>query len=279
MYFNLRHWDYVANTALGYQGAGYTPGLWAWQYTHIFVVRFQRPMCTEITRLRFFVDAKKWGALHSEWEFGELEIPCEEEPTPTFTPTDTPQTPTLTPTPTPTWTFTPTKTLTPTKTWTPTPTPTWTKTPTRTLTPTPTWTPPIEGEPPVQIEKKHWHDYYLCPGWGQRYDIVVTNVGCCPLTNLVVVDTLPSSLRFFSTTDPWGRNSGGSYSSARHEVEWTIGCLGPGQQRKLHLHVYIKTNVPIDAEIQNLVHVLSATDRSLLASAVNTFVVGCPSGR
>lgn len=310
MYFNLRHWDIVPNTALGYQGAGYTPGLWAWQYTHIFVIRFQRPMCGQITRLRFFVDAKKWGAPHSEWEFGELEIPCEEEPTPTFTPTtptptDTPVPPTVTPTPltptvtptVPTPTFTPTPltpTVTPTKTWTPTPTPTWTKTPTKTITPTktwtptwtptltseptPTWTPPIEGEPPVLVEKKHWHDYYLCPGWGQRYDIVVTNQGYDPL-DLVVVDYLPSGVRFSDTTDPWGRNSGGSYSAARHAVEWTIARLRPGQQVKLHLHVYIKTNVPIGAEVRNPVRVLSATDRSLLASATNSFIVGCPTGR
>lgn len=276
MFFPLRYWD-LYNQPLGLNGGGSSPGQWQWQTTHVFVVRFRQPMCSEITRLRFYLDAKRWGIYASAWEFGELEIPCEEEPTPTFTPitptpTDTPQTPTptftLTPqtptvTPTP---LTPTLTSTPTPTWTWTPTKTWTPTYTPTLTPTRTWTPTWTPTPTVvtptvtPTEVSTWPVTPIHPGgrprtWSDRIYIPLLNCTGEELTGVEFeLRVWEKMWRWSIDVSKWGRATVAGRLEERVDAEtrqeylaavWEFSEMEPQRVEIGHLRFQVKSDAPV----------------------------------
>jgi uncharacterized repeat protein (TIGR01451 family) len=67
---------------------------------------------------------------------------------------------------------------------------------------------------PSYLEKTHWYER-VCPGWGQRYDIDVTNSSGITLTGMLIRDLLPPQTRFADTDDVNGKSTGGVYDLDR----------------------------------------------------------------
>jgi hypothetical protein len=124
------------------------------------------------------------------------------------------------------------------------------------------------------VSKRHYHDY-LCPGWGQRYDIEVYNSTDGTLTDVVVRDMLPPEVRFSDTMPPGGGSTGGAYDPSTHEIVWELGDLAAGEVVRLHVHVYISSGVSVGAEIVNEVTV-EANELQVSAWVPDSFVVTCP---
>jgi hypothetical protein len=159
-------------------------------------------------------------------------------PTATSTPTNTP-TRTLTPTPT----NTPTATATPTDTRTPTETSTPTNTPTRTLTPTPTNTPTFTATPTdtptptvtptvlagLAVTKVDSADPVEV-GSHINYTIYLTNTAAIAISDIFVLDTLPSGTYYVGSNPTAHEYSAG-------QVGWSIPSLGAGTSTTLLLEL------------------------------------------
>jgi RHS repeat-associated protein/uncharacterized repeat protein (TIGR01451 family) len=157
-------------------------------------------------------------------------------PTTTATPTDTPEatgtsTPTETPgqaaTATPTHTSTPTPTpraATPTATATATPTasPTVTATPTYTPTATPARAPASRSGELLDL-RKLGEPALVWAGENITYTVALTNTGEGKLSNLVLVDTLPSEVSYPAQDNEW------RYNQSEHELTWRVGTLNAAE--------------------------------------------------
>ena len=123
------------------------------------------------------------------------------------------------------------------------------------------------------LDVRHRIDY-VCPGWGQRYDIEVQNVSGRALTGVVVRDPLPNSLRFASTTGLDGKDTGGTYDPTTHAVTWDLGTLVSGQVVALHLHVYVVSSAHSGDRIINGATLSSNQLREIKMD--ESFLVYCP---
>jgi uncharacterized repeat protein (TIGR01451 family) len=65
------------------------------------------------------------------------------------------------------------------------------------------------------------------------YELVVTNSGTSPATDVVLTDTLPKGMGYLSTAQP----DEPAYDKDMHKLTWKLGTLAPGQSRTLKYQV------------------------------------------
>ena len=123
------------------------------------------------------------------------------------------------------------------------------------------------------VSASAWHFGYLCPGWGQRYTIVVRNDSSILAPNVVVRATVPELLRYSDTNYPDGTPTGGSYNPTLRQVSWSLGDLAPGAIRQVTLHAYIVTSAPPSGVVDLRIIVESAGQRFSATTA--TFAYEC----
>lgn len=173
-----------------------------------------------------------------------LTINCGVPPTPSPTPTITP---TFTPT------FTPTPTLTPTATRTPT------NTPTPTITPT--FTPIPSDLPDLVISKTDTPDPVESSG-KLTYALHVANQGLLPASNVVVTDTLPSTVTFNSASAGCvhdGAPTGGVVTCNVGSLAANDGGAGGPDEATLTISV-IAPKVVEDVRVRNIASVSSPSE-------------------
>jgi uncharacterized repeat protein (TIGR01451 family) len=98
-------------------------------------------------------------------------------------------------------------------------------------------------------------------GRGVSYDIVVTNKGSAPATNLVVEDTLPVGMTFGSAT------GGGTFAAGK--VRWTVSALAPNAK----VSYTVKGKVVGHGQVTNRATAVATCAEAVAASA-STMVVG-----
>ena len=77
-----------------------------------------------------------------------------------------------------------------------------------------------------------WHDPLTYTSQRQRYTITVTNTGAVPLTDVVIVDTIPSG------TDVVGvQCSPGYVYDGSTTLSWALGTLAPGESQTRFLEI------------------------------------------
>jgi hypothetical protein len=133
---------------------------------------------------------------------------------------------------------------------------------------------PLLQAPASYVEKRHWYEY-VCPGWGQRYDIDVHNSSGVTLTGVLIRDLLPLQTRFGDTNNDVYQSTGGVYDPETHAVVWQVGDIAPGQQLRVNLTVYVYGFVPVGALITNTVRLENQAGAFSWASDVFT-VTTCP---
>ncbi|MFO0973646.1 MAG: DUF11 domain-containing protein [Phycisphaerae bacterium] len=90
---------------------------------------------------------------------------------------------------------------------------------------------PAGGAPMVEITKNCPHLRYV--GREATFEIMVTNRGTGPASNVVVTDALPAGAQFLSA-DSGGQRQGSN-------VMWSIGSLGAGESKTMKVNVRCDT--------------------------------------
>ena len=110
----------------------------------------------------------------------------------------------------------------------------------------------------------------LCPGWRQSYSVWVSNVGMVTITQVVVLDTLPSGC-----TAQLYRVTKGTVLGDEGGIKWQIGTMGPGEAQKLEFQINVPDWLEQGTWLTNRV-VVSADEVEPVSRSETTLFSDCP---
>jgi len=164
------------------------------------------------------------------------------------------------------------ETPTPEATWLPSPTPTSSPSPTATAVPLPM--PALDDGVSSHLYVTLMDQFDpLCPGWRQSYSVWVSNVGMVTITQVVALDTMPSSC-----TAQLYRVTKGEVTlmlGDEGEIAWQIGTMAPGEAQKLEFQINVPDWLEQGTWLTNRV-VVSADEVEPVARNETTLLSDCP---
>lgn len=105
--------------------------------------------------------------------------------------------------------------------------------------------------PALVLMKSNGTDAGL-PGTSSTYELTVVNTSSVDAPDVVIVDTLPEELVFVAADEH------GHYAADDHEITWRLGTLAAGEQRSVHVVVWVDDHAEPGSEIVNIASVSSA---------------------
>jgi len=113
----------------------------------------------------------------------------------------------------------------------------------------------VFGLPPMpDLEVVTWGSRYVSPGQTIGYGIEYTNDGIQDAQDVVVIDSLPSVVRYL------GSSARGVYNPQFHEVIWKIGTVRPKTRGRLTVSVQVVWGLPGHFVFQNRVAIYTGSD-------------------
>jgi uncharacterized repeat protein (TIGR01451 family) len=161
---------------------------------------------------------------------------------------------------------------TPTPEGTPVPSPTATTLPSPTATTEPLPTPALDDGVSSYLYVTQMEQFDpLCPGWSQSYRVWVTNIGMITVTQVVVLDSLPSGCSPESY-----RVTKGTVQGAEQRITWQLGEMGPGEAQKLEMRIKVPEWLQQEgAWLTNRIEV-TALEMATISQSETTLLSACP---